>query len=105
MVQDLAGVVKYGLRFLDSACGCARNDNLFQRHGLVVCTGNEFVQVINIALQVLAVVKLQGTGGDDGLERVDGIREIDQAEHRIMDLLSSEIQNSYSSPNLRSSKE
>jgi len=73
VVQDLAGVVEDGLRFLDSACGCARNDNLLQGHRLELGAGDEFVEVVHVGLQVLAVVEGQGAGADDGLEGVDRI--------------------------------
>ncbi len=76
VVQDLAGVVEDRLRFLDSACGCARNDNLLQRHGLVLRVGDEFVEVVHVGLQVLAVVEGQGLRADDGLEGGRGVRKV-----------------------------
>ena len=57
VVQDLAGVVEDGLRFLDFACGCARNDNLLQGHRLELGAGDEFVEIVHVGLQVLAVVE------------------------------------------------
>ena len=77
VVQDLAGVVEDRLRFLDSACGCARNDNLLQRHGLVLRAGDEFVEVVHIGLQVLAVVEGQGLLADEGRQGALRIGKVD----------------------------
>ena len=77
MIQYLASVVEDGFRFL----GSARNDNLFQGHGLILRAGDEFIEVVHIGLEVLAVVEGQGLDGDDGLEGVEGISEVDQVEH------------------------
>ena len=69
MVQDLAGVVE------DGAVGIA--DDLFQGHRLELGAGNEAVQVVDIALQVLAVVKADGIGTDDRRQGIGRIREVD----------------------------
>ena len=69
VVQDLAGVVEDGLRFFR----CAQNDNLLERHRLELGAGDEFVEVVHVGLQVLAVVEGQGLRADDGLEGVDRI--------------------------------
>ena len=76
VVQDLAGVVEDRLRFLDSACGYARNDNLLQRHGLELRADDKFVEVVHVGLQVLAVVEGQGLLADDGLEGGRGVRKV-----------------------------
>ena len=63
VVQDLAGVVEYG-------AGGRLADNLFQDKGFVFRAGDKFVEVIDVGLEVLAVVEAQGLCADDGLERV-----------------------------------
>ena len=73
MIQDLTSVIE------NAAGGLCHN--LFQGHGLILGAGDEFVEVVHIGLEVLAVVEGQGLSGNDGLERVDGIREVDQVEH------------------------
>ena len=73
VVQDLAGVVEDGFRFLD----CARNDNLLERHRLELSAGDEFVEVVHVGLQVLAVVEGQGLRADDGLEGALRIGKVD----------------------------
>ncbi len=65
VVQDLAGVVE------DGAGGLGHN--LLQRHRLELGAGDEFVEVVHVGLQVLAVVEGQGARADDGLEGVDRI--------------------------------
>ena len=65
MVQNLTGIVEDAPgRFLN---------NLLQGHRLKLGPSDEFIQIVHIALQVLAVVKRQGTGADDGLQRVNRI--------------------------------
>ena len=62
VVQDLAGVVEDGFRFFRCAQNdrrSARSDNLLQRHRLELCAGDELVEIVHIALQVLAVVEFQ----------------------------------------------
>ena len=74
MVQDLAGVVEDGLRFLDFA----RNDNdLFEGFILELGAGDEAVEVVDIALEVLAVVEADGIGADDRCQGIGGVREVD----------------------------
>ena len=73
VVQDLAGVVENGFRFLDSATGSARNDNLLQGYRLELGPGDEFIEIVHIGLQMLPVMELQSTGADDGLEGVQRI--------------------------------
>ncbi len=80
MIQNLAGVIEH------TASGLCHN--LFQKQGLILRAGDEFVEVVHIGLEVLAVVEGQGLRGDDGLEGVDGIREVDQVEHGMVDSLN-----------------
>ena len=81
VVQDLAGVVEDGFarrpfdRLRDRLGRC--DHNLLQGHRLELGAGDEFVEVVHVGLQVLAVVEGQGAGADDGLERVEGVREVD----------------------------
>ena len=65
VVQDLAGVVE------DGAGGLGHN--LLQGHRLELGAGDEFVEVVHVGLQVLAVVEGQGLRADDGFEGVDRI--------------------------------
>ena len=69
VVQDLAGVVE------DRAFRFAYN--LLQRHGLVLRAGDEFVKVVHIGLQVLAVVEGQGLLADEGRQGALRIGKVD----------------------------
>ena len=66
MIQDLAGVVE------DGTVGMA--DDVLQRHGLELSAGNEFVQVVHIPFQVLAMVEFKGLGTDGGFQCVYRVR-------------------------------
>lgn len=69
MVQDLAGVVE------DGAVGIA--DDFFQGHRLELGAGDKAVEVVDIALEVLAVVEADGVGADDRCQGIGGVREVD----------------------------
>ena len=77
VVQDLAGVVEDG--FSGRSFDRLRirpgggDHNLFERKPLVGRPGNELIQIVHVALQVLAVVKSERAGGNDGLQRVNRI--------------------------------
>ena len=73
VVEDLAGVVE------DCAIGLL--DNLVQGEALVGAAGEELVQVVDIGLEVLAVMEADGAGADHGLQRVVGIGELNESEH------------------------
>ena len=65
MVQNLTGIVEHAPgRFLN---------NLLQGHRLKLGSGDELIQIIHIALQVLAMVERERAGGNDGLQRVNRI--------------------------------
>ena len=49
-------------------------DDVLQGHGLKLCAHNEFVQVIHIPFQVLAVMEFEGPGTDDGFQCVYRVR-------------------------------
>ena len=66
VIQDLAGVVE------DGTAGMA--DDLLQGHGLELCARNEFIQVVHVPFQVLAVVEFEGLGTDDGFQCVYRVR-------------------------------
>ena len=66
MIQDLAGVVE------DGTAGMA--DDVLQCHELELSSSNEFVQVVHVPFQVLAVVEFKGPGTDDGFQCVYRIR-------------------------------
>ena len=61
VVEDLAGIIE------DGALGFG--DNLLQWHGLELRSGNEFIEVIDIGLQVLTIVILNRFPTDDGLRK------------------------------------
>ena len=69
MVQDLAGVVE------DGAVGIA--DDFFQGHRVELGAGDEAVEVVDIALEVLAVVEADGIGADDRCQGIGSVREVD----------------------------
>ena len=78
VVQDLAGVVEDGRlgRSLSLSKGRARrrDHDLLQRHRLELGAGDELVEIVHIALQVLAVVEFQSARADDGLQPVQCVR-------------------------------
>ena len=74
MVQDLSGI------FEDSALRFG--DNLLQRHGLKFRSGNEFVEVIDVGLQVLTVVILNRFLTDDRLQRIGSVRQGDERKKK-----------------------
>jgi len=74
MVQNLSGIVEdTTLRF---------GDNLLQRHGLKLRSGNEFVEVVDVGLQVLAVVILNRFLTDDRLQRIGSVRQSDERKKK-----------------------
>ena len=69
VVQDLSGIVEDAtLRF---------GNNLLQRHGFELRSSNEFIEVINVGLQVLTVVILNRFLTDYRFQRVGRVRERD----------------------------
>ena len=70
MIQDLAGVVEDGRERPDRRADGGLDDDVFQRHRLELGAGDELVEVVDITLQVLAVVEGQGLGADCGHQRV-----------------------------------
>jgi len=75
VVQDLAGVVEEG------AIGLA--DDFFQGEVLQAAAGQELVQVVDIGLQVLAMVEFEGARADYGLQRIGRVRELNEGIHII----------------------
>ena len=65
MVQDLAGVVEEG------AGGLA--DDLGQGQVFEAGAGEQFVEVVDVGLEVFSVVEGEGAFADDGLEGVGGV--------------------------------
>ena len=63
VVQDLAGVVEDG-------AGGSLGDNLFERHILELSADNEFVEVVDVCFQMLAVVESQCLRTDDRFQCV-----------------------------------
>ena len=77
MVQNLAGVVE------ESAFGLAHD--LFEGFILQPAARKEAVEVVDIALQVLAVVKADGIGTDRRCQGIGRVRELDECEHMLGD--------------------
>jgi len=73
VVQDLAGVVEDG--------GIGLLHDLLQGHGLEGSSGDEFVQIVHIGLQMLAVVEFEGLGADGRLEGGQRVREFYKRKH------------------------
>src|SRR6185369_8059159 len=67
VVPGLRGVVE-DLRVLGIADG--GGDHLLERHVGIACAGDELVQLRDVRGMVLAVVKRNGLGGDDGFQRI-----------------------------------
>ena len=63
VVQYLAGIVENG-------AGGGVADNLLQGQVLEGAAGEEFVQVVNVGLEVLSVVEGKGPGADYGFQRI-----------------------------------
>lgn len=66
VIQDLTRIIK------DRTGGMA--DDVLQGHRLKLCAGNEFVQVVHIPFQVLAVVEFKGLGTDGWFQCVYRVR-------------------------------
>ena len=75
VVQHLPGVVKQRpAGFGDDPC---------QRQAFQPAAGQQFVQVVHIGLEVLAMVELQRPGRNDRLQRIQGIRKVDEFIHIV----------------------
>ena len=70
VVQYLSSVVEYG------SVGLAYD--ILQRHALELRPGNQPVQVVDIALQMLAVVETDRPGADHRLQRILRVRKFNQ---------------------------
>ncbi len=73
VVQDLPGIVE------DRAFGLA--NDFFKGHILERGAGNQFVEVVDVGLEVFAVVEGKGLGTDDGFEGVGCVRKVDEFMH------------------------
>ena len=73
VVQNLPSVVE------DGAFGFA--DDFFERHILERSVGNQFIEVVDVGLEVFAVVEGKGLGTDDGFEGVGCVREVNEFMH------------------------
>ena len=100
MVQDLAWIVEYGFigafhdifgetlgeefnPLLDGETLGGEFHNLFQRKAFVSTAGKQFVEVVDVGLQVLAMVEFERLGADHWCQSVFGVREVDECEHII----------------------
>jgi hypothetical protein len=79
VVPHLRGIVEH-LRARRFAC--RREDDLFERRRFVGRALDQFVQLVDIALVMLAMVEALRVRGDDRLQRAFGIRERRKREHR-----------------------
>ena len=75
VVQDLSGVIEDG-------SGGGPN-NLLKGFAFPLGSGKEFIQVVHVGLEVLAVVEGQSVGADDRFECVKRIWEGDEFKHYI----------------------
>ena len=73
VVEDLAGVVEDG--------ALAAADDLLQRLRLERRAGDQAVEVVHIALQVLAMVELDRAGADDRLQGIGRVGELNKLVH------------------------
>ncbi len=74
VVEDLAGIVE------DGACwGLA--DYLLQGEAFKSAAWKQFVQVVDIGLQVLSVMERQGLGTDKRFKRIGCVRKFYKCEH------------------------
>ena len=84
MVEDLSGVVEDGRDVADGGRGGrggGGGNYLLQRKVLVRGAGEELVQVVDIGLEVLAVVESNGAGADHRLECIRRVRELYKRKH------------------------
>ena len=77
MIQDLAGIVEDRGERPHRGPDRGFDDDVFQSHRLELRASDELVKIVNITLQMLAVVEKQGLGADRGREGVGGVREVD----------------------------
>ena len=87
MVEDLSGVVEDGRDVADGGRGGrggGGGNYLLQRKVLVRGAGEELVQVVDIGLEVLAVVESNGAGADHRLKGVSCVRELYKRKHSSM---------------------
>ena len=77
MIQDLAGVVEDGGQRAHRGADGGLDDDVFQGHRLELGAGDELVKIVNITLQMLAVVEGEGLGADRGRKGVGRVREVD----------------------------
>ena len=73
MIQDLASVVEDGRERPHRGPHGRLDDDVFQGHRLELGAGDEFVEIVDITLQMLAVVERQGLGADRGRQRVGSV--------------------------------
>ncbi len=73
VIQDLPGVIE------NAAFGFA--DDFFEGHILERSAGNQFVEIVDVGLEVFAVVEGKGLGTDDRFEGIRCVREFDEFMH------------------------
>ena len=81
MIQDLAGIVEDGGEGPDRGTDGGLNYDVLQGHRHKLRAGDELVEVIDITLQMLAVVEGQGLGANRGCQCIGRVREVNQGEH------------------------
>ena len=77
MIQYLAGIVKDRGQRSHRGTHSGLDDDVFQGHRLELGAGDELVKIVNITLQMLAVVEGEGLGADRGRKGVGRVREVD----------------------------
>ena len=84
VVEDLAGVVEDGRgvagRSRRGRRG-GRSHDFLQREAFPGGAGEEFVQVVDVGLEVLAVMEADGTGADHGLQRIVRVGKLYERKH------------------------
>ena len=85
MIEDLAGVVENGRDLLGSGFGTARKDNdLFEAFAFKRRSGNQFVQIVHIGLQMLSVMEGERLVAHDRGQGFVG--KVNQGKHRAASL-------------------
>ena len=83
MIQDLPSIVEDRGKRSHRGPHSGLDDDVLQGHRLELGADDEFVEVIDITLQVLAVVEGQGLGANRRRQRLGRIREVNQVKHGV----------------------
>ena len=83
MIQDLPRIIEDRGERPHRGPHRGFDDDVFQGHRLELGAGDELVEVIDITLQVLAVVERKGLGANRRRQRLGRIREVNQVKHGV----------------------